>query len=720
MPRFKISFSKDCLKQYKALREGNRKVYQKCATLITNLSMGEDPLQPPRPESRIPDAAKWDLGDGYRILGVKSDEGIVFLVAGTHDAVENFIDRYRGTHISKDRRTALSLESPLISDEDLDIDERLPFSQIGPEFFTHFGLEDGASRFLPRLKDVASIDEPAFMQLLSEMPRFLSELLLQYASDKTKREGIHSLVRGEMDAIEGRALVTGIQGLETSEDFVTFSDPDNLHSALSQPPEEWMLFLHPVQRKWAYSTFSGPARLRGIAGSGKTSVAIHRASHLARSMCGPGEKVLFTTFSRPLADVVRKSLQALCGVELSSIDVRNIGQWSSDFIRTKTGPFEFLNDREARESHFLPIYREFRGRLKTERLWQIASPEYMYEEIRYIKSRFADDQVDGYLSMERRGRELKFGSEERKLILAMYRRYQLSIGGHYDPEDVPREAYRRILELPKSHRPTYKAIIIDEVQDFSQIELQMLYSISGRGENQFFMVGDGTQKIYRSRGFSLSSLGIDIGGRATVLKKNYRNTAAIMRAACELVRGAQFEEASEDSFGTAFEPDYSDRNGQRPLIVKFPEITEECNWVVKTTVELLASGKRPEDIAILSSGTSFYRERIQQMLSAESVPVAMHSEELAFVEPKVKISTFESAKGGEFPVVFVVGATEAYLPETPVQNLSKLYVAMSRARDSLFISYSIKDQHGRDVRPSPFLSRFHRLCDFEDKARAGK
>jgi hypothetical protein len=44
------------------------------------------------------------------------------------------------------------------------------------------------------------------------------------------------------------------------------------------------------------------------------------------------------------------------------------------------------------------------------------------------------------------------------------------------------------------------------------------------------MVGDGQQSVYPG-GFSLSHLGIDVRGRSSLLKVNYRNTRAILEAA---------------------------------------------------------------------------------------------------------------------------------------------------------------------------------------------
>ena len=57
------------------------------------------------------------------------------------------------------------------------------------------------------------------------------------------------------------------------------------------------------------SDFSGPARITGSAGTGKTVVALHRAVRLARD--DPSARVLLTTYNERLADGLRAKLALL-------------------------------------------------------------------------------------------------------------------------------------------------------------------------------------------------------------------------------------------------------------------------------------------------------------------------------------------------------------------------------------------------------------------------
>ncbi|MEY4296374.1 MAG: hypothetical protein RL016_220 [Actinomycetota bacterium] len=76
----------------------------------------------------------------------------------------------------------------------------------------------------------------------------------------------------------------------------------------------------------------------------------------------------------------------------------------------------------------------------------------------------------------------------------------------------------------------------------------------------------------------------------------------------------------------------------------------------------------------------------------------------------VTLSTIHAAKGLEWQVVYVLGLTEGYLPIAYAQTDAAieeerrlLYVAITRARQSLSLSYSQRDMGGRPSAPSRFL-----------------
>src|SRR5208337_3486678 len=95
--------------------------------------------------------------------------------------------------------------------------------------------------------------------------------------------------------------------------FRVMNDTEELERAFAYPWDKWTIFLHPAQRQWVERDYSGPARVSGSAGTGKTIVALHRAVFLART--NPDSRVLLTTFSDALANALQTNLRRLISNE---------------------------------------------------------------------------------------------------------------------------------------------------------------------------------------------------------------------------------------------------------------------------------------------------------------------------------------------------------------------------------------------------------------------
>lgn len=91
------------------------------------------------------------------------------------------------------------------------------------------------------------------------------------------------------------------------------ADTAELERALEYPWERWTVFLHPTRGQFVERDYSGPARISGFAGTGKTIAALHRAVFLARH--DKAAQVLLTTFSSTLANALKVRLERLAGNE---------------------------------------------------------------------------------------------------------------------------------------------------------------------------------------------------------------------------------------------------------------------------------------------------------------------------------------------------------------------------------------------------------------------
>jgi superfamily I DNA/RNA helicase len=104
-------------------------------------------------------------------------------------------------------------------------------------------------------------------------------------------------------------------------------------------------------------------------------------------------------------------------------------------------------------------------------------------------------------------------------------------------------------------------------------------------------------------------------------------------------------------------------------------------------------GYTPGQICIVGPSARM-RDEVQAALLRLGVHHAELRQDADFESENVKVSTIESAKGHEFRVVFIMGLVEGVLPNARVaadeiaREAARLYVAMTRARESLTITYS--------------------------------
>jgi superfamily I DNA/RNA helicase len=210
--------------------------------------------------------------------------------------------------------------------------------------------------------------------------------------------------------------------------------------------------------------------------------------------------------------------------------------------------------------------------------------------------------------------------------------------------------------------------------------------------NSLLVLYDNAQSIY-SKGnglqFRLSDAGIQARGRTRVLKINYRNTAEVLAVACEFAR--EMFAAGEDEIIPVMQPE-SLRHGALPELVKLPSFAAEADYIAGELQALNDNGLAWNDMAVL------YRDRrrgeiLEQRLRAAGIPLewlnkTRHSRHYQPAAASVKVMTMHSSKGLEFPVVAVAGlGLMPYRNADPQDEARLLYVAMTRAMDTLLLTY---------------------------------
>lgn len=152
------------------------------------------------------------------------------------------------------------------------------------------------------LNDVRQANEDSLLELANHLPKEAAEALLELAT-------------GGKPQIPDRPApgANPFDHPDARRRFRVMSDIEALERALDYPWDKWTIFLHPAQQQFIEQDYSGPARVSGSAGTGKTIVALHRAVFLARRH--PESRILLTTFSETLANALRTKLRRLISNE---------------------------------------------------------------------------------------------------------------------------------------------------------------------------------------------------------------------------------------------------------------------------------------------------------------------------------------------------------------------------------------------------------------------
>ena len=114
-------------------------------------------------------------------------------------------------------------------------------------------------------------NEEDLFRLTDHLPQESCEILLELATGNTP--AFPETIASDVDPFNHP---------DALRHFRIINNRDELEQAFAAPWEKWIVFLHPAQKALVEKDFSGPARVSGSAGTGKTVVALHRAVALAK------------------------------------------------------------------------------------------------------------------------------------------------------------------------------------------------------------------------------------------------------------------------------------------------------------------------------------------------------------------------------------------------------------------------------------------------------
>ena len=673
------------------------------AAKITAIDLQMDPSSPGLQFHRI-DKSKdpnfWSLriNRDLRLIVHKTAGSILLCYVDHHDKAYGWAERRR---IEAHPRTstiqiveirerveeiaAVEMATTAVDAAMVNVAPRRPFETITPEGLLAIGVPTDW------VATIRGASEDTFLDTAMHLPPEAAEALLQFAATGMLPvpPPAVSPIRGpdEAQAVVEPQFDFAASG-DTLRRFRVVENAEELEAALAFPWERWAVFLHPSQQEVVERTYSGPAKIAGSAGTGKTVVAIHRAARLARS--GPDARVLLTTFSRPLANALERKLKIL------------LGEQSAVARRITVAPFHGI----AEELYQLAFGR--RPRVASDEQIRRALSEAQKAEaagefsVRFLASEWANVvdawqiiSAEGYAEVPRLGRKNRLGAKQRERLWPVFAKTREILDGRHLrtwPSIFAEvtEYYAARAEKPFTH------IVVDEAQDLGVPELRFLAGIAATGPDAPFFAGDLGQRIFQQP-FSWKGLGVDIRGRSQTLKVNYRTSHQIRQAADRLLPNTMRDvDGVEDDRSATM----SVFNGPEPQIEIFPNVEAEAAAVGAFITTALSDGIAASEIGVfVRTRDQLPRARVAiGQAGQQAFELSERGEDSA---NRISIGTMHLAKGLEFKVVAVMACDDEVLPlqsrveavadEVELDDIYEterqlFYVACTRARDRLLVT----------------------------------
>lgn len=474
------------------------------------------------------------------------------------------------------------------------------------------------------------------------------------------------------------------------------STVDHLEGYCEGKIKKLLLNLNEEQESYVHINASGPVLIKGVAGSGKTTIGLYRAHYLAKliaeqgKMFGEGASILLLTYSLTLTKALEQLYRELHGEDLPyTIDVAANKEWMIDRLK-HAGLYLNEAERNTRRRLIDVAKAEVARAHPEDRVVCTKFSQFLLDEIdKVIRARRIGSLAE-YLAIERIGRGSALDRERhRPIVWDIYQRYQkmLDENGLFDWEDLA-----RLVELHCQPLAKYDVVIVDEAQDLppSDLHLATLLVRDFSGLRGLTFLADPAQSIYH-RGIPWKEAGINIQGRTRILAKNFRNTQQILNAARFIVEGCDDLKEAEEFIP----PTSTHRMGQKPVVVGYKNESNAENAIARKIISLCQTGKyRPGDIAILAK-YSKQLMKMQRRLSQYDIPCIYFRQDDDIFENRVKLITMHSAKGLEFPIVFMIDLDDDTIPnifkysETKeadeMQERKLFYVSMTRAAERLYL-----------------------------------
>jgi hypothetical protein len=662
-------------------------------------------------ESRIDNCVKYELGDAWRLVTSKTNKTCTFLFIGDHEDTERWLNAHKGETIGVKNSRLIRVpgvgndpiarrvlvehhDEPLVDKLDLEASNHL-LEGLPADIIRKFSRLDGGSSPNDINALVDLISDPA----KAELVRKVFILLLEGNVDGAQAHIDLSMGRIAPVSQYTKDILEVLDGDEVRRIRVGSREYEEwMRSFESRTTwQEWFLFLHPEQEKIVKADYLGSSQLSGVSGSGKTCVAVRRAMRLAAQ---DDAKVLLLTLNRSLAGLLRQLVDSACLDESTRTRISVISFF--ELARDLLANFEPQNKRHYEDvtwkldEHVDEIFREYY------RCWAnnndakvllplheslnargVSGEAYIRQEFDWMRSAVPPLKRSEYLTIERKSRKFPIAADRRRDLLQGLSGWEIKMRA------VGVVDYLGLTSALTAHAdkiaPTYTNILVDEAQDFGTTELSIIRLLVSPGANDLFLCGDIAQTVLPKHR-SISDAGIVVTTRERI-RQNYRNSREILAAAYDLLKKNLHEDLFESADLEILDPRFANFSGPAPMALAAESLDEEINYARTYADTQFSRGARTVCIAFAGFSSRDIKGFARKCgVSALDGAYDPNADRLVF-------SDLEQTKGYEFEILIIVNCCNNVLPaldspsEEAFRDICKLYVAMTRAKRELILSF---------------------------------
>ncbi|AEV67196.1 ATP-dependent helicase [Acetivibrio clariflavus] len=425
-----------------------------------------------------------------------------------------------------------------------------------------------------------------------------------------------------------------------------------------------------IQQMQAVNHLYGPALVLAGPGSGKTTVITARIAYLVLECGVKPENILTLTFNKAARAEMEYRFKKIYGQDiLAKVSFSTLHSFCKrilhDYEKKKGKRLKLIEGEENTEENKRKIIGDIYYNINNSKI-NDDELDNLVNEIGFVKNKMIKD-VGVFQS----------GFKNFSLIYKAYEEYK-KLNLLIDFDDMLTYAYSILIRCPdilSKYRSQYSFIQVDEGQDLSKIQFEILKLIVDPQKNNIFIVADDDQSIYGFRGAEPKYI-FQIkehfkGCRIFYLENNYRSTKNIVDISSKFIR--------ENS--CRFDKAHTTNNDKKhdPFIVQVMDENEQIKYIMEKLKKHTREGR---STAIL------YRNNLSSIVIADK----LNREGIPFRIKQNRLTFFN-----HWVVQDVVAFLKFGMDPKDVESFSRIYYKMNRYISKVMLEYAMNSSNEKNV-----------------------